>query len=349
MGRIPISICFCLLFRLVDSQDFTWENDFIEKPTATGDWDGKTYHIPVIEGEIEEIQCQVRAEKEENYTLSLKYSQDFNANISNTISMGTPPDEYSVVDIILNIDNPEDIDDKKILCLKENSDAIYLVIRAFVRDPSLPCDPCNGTQYDKSTSIKLRRVGDQITEKEVEVSFFEKIRKKLGYTDNFYKVSDRFCGCRKKPEDSKSYLTILTVVVVLCIIGVCATFGLRKFFGCFAGRYPNTLTISSTGGAAEMCLGTYKKTCWTQNGKPMWKHCDTESFFFYDSEKSEWTVEFKNVRYIKSKEGGDDIPETGYKFDNGTEWVDDDTLEVKSNKITFIWSYESLLRDESER
>ena len=200
----------------------------------------------MIEGEIEEIQCQVRAEKEENYTLFLKYSQDFNANISNTISIGTPPEEYSVVDIILNIDNPEDIDNKKILCLKENSDAIYLVIRAFVRDPSLPCDPCNGTEYDKSTSIKLRRVGDQITEKEVEVSFFEKVRKKLGYTDNAYKVHDGFCGCKKKPEDSTSTIIIVVVVPLILGVGAMAKLILVSFeFGSLKGQLTKQFPVLS--------------------------------------------------------------------------------------------------------
>ena len=185
MGRFPISVCFYLLVNPVISQDFSWKNDYIIKPTSG--WDGQTYLIPVIEGEIELIQCRVRAERDENYRLTIKYSEDFHANTTNTISVGTAPDEYSVVNITLNIDNPEDIDNKEIMCLKENGESIYLVIKAFVRDPSLPCDPCNGTEYDKSTSIKLRRPANQVIEKDVGEALLEKINNKFGYTDNVYK------------------------------------------------------------------------------------------------------------------------------------------------------------------
>merc|ERR1711953_1344183 len=87
---------FLLIFsKSIVSQDISWVNEFVRKPTS--DWDGSTYLIPVIEGETELIQCRVRAEN----ILTLKYSQDFHANTTNTTSVGTPPDEYSVVNITL--------------------------------------------------------------------------------------------------------------------------------------------------------------------------------------------------------------------------------------------------------
>jgi len=177
------SVCFLLfLCNPSVSQDFRWVNDYVRK--TTDEWDGKTFQIPVIQGEVEHIQCRVRTQSLDTYKLSI-LDDYFHAETTNTTTVGTAPDEYAVVNITVNIDNPDNIDDKEIECQKENKDAIFLVTRAFVRDPSLPCDPCNGTEYDKSTAIKLRRPGNQSTHQDVQESLFEKLKITQNYTAMF--------------------------------------------------------------------------------------------------------------------------------------------------------------------
>merc|ERR1719479_123922 len=46
---------------------FFWENDYVGKPVNF--YHGAAYQIPVIEGEIVEIQCKVRAVSEDSYTI----------------------------------------------------------------------------------------------------------------------------------------------------------------------------------------------------------------------------------------------------------------------------------------
>jgi len=106
---------------------------------------------------------------------------------------------------------------------------------------------------------------------------------------------------------------------------------------------PWTLTVSSTGAAAEKkpgCMGTYKKTAQTNNGRLVWKHCDEERFLSYNhSSKSGgmvWGIH-QNVDtkffYIKSKETElDEIPETGWQLAVTDGVEDDDTLEVKATE-----------------
>ena len=73
-------MCLLLLFsKPVVSQSFSWVNEFVIKPTS--DWDGSTYIIPAIEGEVELIQCQIKAERDKNYILSVLYDR-FHANIT---------------------------------------------------------------------------------------------------------------------------------------------------------------------------------------------------------------------------------------------------------------------------
>ena len=73
--------------------------------------------------------------------------------------MGTGPDEYSVVNITVNIENQDEIDNKEIECLKENYDYIGLGFDVFFRDPSSPCDSCDGTEETKKAGKPDNRGG----------------------------------------------------------------------------------------------------------------------------------------------------------------------------------------------
>lgn len=103
--------------------------------------------------------------------------------------------------------------------------------------------------------------------------------------------------------------------------------------------YPWTLTVSSTGEAAEKnaeCMGTYKKTAQTRNERPVWKHTDEERFFSL-ADNSRWTVEAdlsNNRAYIRTKEKDlDEIPETDWQYAKDGAWHDDDdTLEIKASE-----------------
>ena len=56
--------------------------------------------------------------------------------------------------------------------------------------------------------------------------------------------------------------------------------------------YPATVTVSSTGGAADVqskCLGAYKKTSRTWSGRPVWRHTSRDDrFLLYNGNNLEY-------------------------------------------------------------
>jgi len=102
--------------------------------------------------------------------------------------------------------------------------------------------------------------------------------------------------------------------------------------------YPWTLTVSSTGGAAEkkpQYMGTYKKTAQTRNERPVWKLSD-EAFLCYNDD-SFWTFQkdLTNAQFgIKSVDQySNTIPVFCWQYYNTTGVLrDDDTLKVKASE-----------------
>jgi len=103
--------------------------------------------------------------------------------------------------------------------------------------------------------------------------------------------------------------------------------------------YPDTLTLSSTGGAADShpeSLGVYTITPDTWSGRPVWRNIGRDdSFLFYNGDSSRW-VENDAVSdgppYIQSKKTGLIYPPlTGWEYSGRDDWYDDNTLRVRGS------------------
>ena len=69
---------FLLVNLTISEEDrFFWENDYAGKPVNF--YPGAAYQIPVVEGEIVEIKCKVRAVSEDRYTIIWDY-ENFHSN-----------------------------------------------------------------------------------------------------------------------------------------------------------------------------------------------------------------------------------------------------------------------------
>jgi len=104
--------------------------------------------------------------------------------------------------------------------------------------------------------------------------------------------------------------------------------------------YPATLTVSSTGGAADsqsvaLALGVYKKTAQTYEGRPMWQSTvrdDTVLLYTGDW----WVIGANGKALIMSKKTGlIDIPLTGWRYSDGNNMHDDNTLRVTEGEPTY--------------
>lgn len=211
---------FFLVFnKPVVSQEFLFENDYITN--STSGLDGSTFLIPVLEGEVEEIQCKVSAEKDEKFELSWLY-YGFNATTTDTVTVGQVGAEYAVSNITVIIDNV-DIDSMIVTCFKLNGAPLRLEFVVFVEDPSIPCNPCNGTEYDNSTSIKLRRPGKQITQnQDILKSLERKLIQKYDYTEDgiIIDLHGNICGCTTTAENMNSALPIAILGAILGVLMV---------------------------------------------------------------------------------------------------------------------------------
>ena len=87
-----------ILLNFVASEEerFFWENDYVGKPVNF--YHGAAYQIPVIEGDIAEIQCKVRAVSEDPYTI-IWDSENFHANTTGKTVLvnNTDGDEYAQI------------------------------------------------------------------------------------------------------------------------------------------------------------------------------------------------------------------------------------------------------------
>ena len=167
---------------------FFWENDYVGKPVNF--YHGAAYQIPVIEGEIVDIQCKVRAVSEDPYTIIWDY-ENFHANTTGKTVLvnNTDGDEYAQDTITVTIDNPADIDDRDIICSWENgkfSDTITLQFKVYVRDNYDSDDTCEGDiqchhndsddTCEGAGQLKLRR---PVIQKKEDINLEEKIKQKL--------------------------------------------------------------------------------------------------------------------------------------------------------------------------
>ena len=208
-GRaIAFTILALILINFAASEEerFFWENEFVSKPVNF--YHGAAYQIPVIEGEIVEIQCKVRAVSEDPYTIIWDY-ENFHANTTGKTVLvnNTDGDEFAQDTITVNIDNPADIDDKDIICSWENgkfSDTITLQFKVYVPDMenSQHCeDECDG-----AVRLKLKR--PEIQKKE-DINLEEEIKQKVlrehnvGDGDVFIDSNDYICVC-KPPHSSNN-------------------------------------------------------------------------------------------------------------------------------------------------
>merc|ERR1711953_331342 len=107
--------------------------------------------------------------------------------------------------------------------------------------------------------------------------------------------------------------------------------------------YPDLLTVSSTGEAAEKqpeSLGVYKKTTQTWSGRPVWMYTGRDDrFLFYNGDWAKWVIynRVSNSRaniYFPNKDRSY-IPQTGWQYADGGTWHDDHTLTVTEGEPTY--------------
>jgi len=203
-------VLFCTRLATTEEDRFFWSGDFVSKPNNF--YHGAAIQIPVIEGEVVEIDCKVRAVSEDPYTIIWDY-ENFHANTTGeTVLMNnTAGDEFAVDTVEVNIDNPADIDDKDIICSWENgkfSDTISLQFKVYVvedeKNSSGPC--CEGVDY-----VRLVRPGQQRKEDaNMEEMIKEKAKKhyeKKGFSEVSIEADGSVCCCRPLNEPKSSTIS----------------------------------------------------------------------------------------------------------------------------------------------
>ena len=136
-------VFFCPRLSITEEDRFFWDAEFVSKPNNY--YPGAPSQIPLIGGEVVEIQCKVRAVSEDPYTIIWDF-ENFHANTTGRTVLvnNTAGDEFAVDTINVNIDNPADIDDKDIICSWECakfSDTISLQFKVYVEDKSPGTQP----------------------------------------------------------------------------------------------------------------------------------------------------------------------------------------------------------------
>lgn len=166
----------------VDSQHpdvFFWKNDHLVEQK-----EGFGRQIAVIEGEDVIVQCYVRSDADD-YKIDWAF-KDFHAKSSSTFRDGDG-NEYAVSNLTVHINNPDDIDGKKVTCLKKNGDWIDLQFKVFV-DDSVNC----------GKEINLNRWKNRTTEDALLQSLIKRLKEKLNCDND--EVTIGICGCKKKDE-----------------------------------------------------------------------------------------------------------------------------------------------------
>jgi len=120
--------------------------------------------------------------------------------------------------------------------------------------------------------------------------------------------------------------------------------------------YPDTVTVSSTGAAADKqpeCMGVYKRTPQTWSGRPVWKHTIRDDrFLFYHGAWFRWVID-NNVDngpvYIQSKISDQiNIPPTEWQYNKGGTFHDDNTLTVKDVAGNLLETERNILENYSK-
>ena len=232
---------------------FFWENEHLVKPIPY--IGGAEFKIAVIAEKVVEIKCKVRVDADEIYNIRWDYD-GFNANNTGTFIVGAVGSEYAVSTVTINIDNPGEIDDKNVFCMKENGETISLRFKVFVHDSNVPCGACNGTEH-----VKLRRWGNKKTQDEdLQEGFKQNLIKMLKKEENFadgevYPASNGttdICGCKYKypttrttttPKTSDSsdsdpeqmnpaaWAAPLSISLLLCIVALIIIISKKNIFG----------------------------------------------------------------------------------------------------------------------
>ena len=214
--KIPILLLLVGYVRLrprAPDENFFWENDYVSEPI-------NSYHadqVPVIDGEIVEIDCKVRAESEsDDFRISPNIGK-FNANYTGTKVNSEDGVKYAHRTITVNIDNPEDIDNEEIICNLENGDnvivnSISLQFKVYVLNDTYNaqhCDKCKG-----DVQIKLRRPKPRKVDKRLEKDIIRKVKRNYNVRDRvpgvFIDSYDNVCVCKPPTTTTASTPTTTT-------------------------------------------------------------------------------------------------------------------------------------------
>merc|ERR1712119_165073 len=214
MRGMVINVLFSVIFfcprpSTAEEERFFWSAEFVSKPDNY--YHGAPSQIPVIGGEVVDIQCQVRAVSEDPYTIIWDYEY-FNATTTGKTILvnNTAGDEFAVDTISVNINNPAVIDDRDIICSWENgkfSDTISLQFKVYVEDKSKgTCPVCDGGEH-----VKLVRPGKPRKEDaNMEEMIKEKAKKiygKSGFSEIFIDSKGSVCCCKPKPSTTTTTTT----------------------------------------------------------------------------------------------------------------------------------------------
>jgi len=182
--RVLFLFYFDFLIKLSTSDDriFFWEGDNLVQPDNLTDESLEYRYLPVIEGELEEVTCTVRAISEAPYKVTV-YHEDFKAN---TTEEREEIDGVQFVKeiVTVNVDNSTAIDEKEILCEinEPTQDTISLLVKAYIihRIPVSvqTCKDCDGT-----VTLTVKKASKQKKEDtKLEEGLENKLKKNYGVT-----------------------------------------------------------------------------------------------------------------------------------------------------------------------
>merc|ERR1712183_973238 len=198
-------VLLCPSLSTSEEERFFWSAEFVSKPNNF--YHGAPSQIPVIGGEVVDIQCQVRAVSEDPYTIIWDY-ENFNATTTGKTVLvnNTAGDEYAVDTIKVNINNPAIIDDKDIICSWENgqfSDTISLQFKVYVevkdKSPGL-CPDCRGRRVKLMRPLKQKK-----EDANMEEMIKEKAKKKYGLNEVYIESDGSVCCCKNKKRKKPTH------------------------------------------------------------------------------------------------------------------------------------------------
>jgi len=196
MWRKSIVFAILAFIPMTASQEerFFMENEDVCPPVNF--YPGASYQIPVIEGEIVEIHCKIRAVSEDPYEIIWDYENSHANTTGKTVLVNnTDGDEYAQDTITVNIDNPGYIDDKDIICSWENgkfSDTITLQFKVYVPDKldnSQHCGRCEGDVQLKLKRPEIQKKEDNNLDEKIK----QKVMREYGVTDVYIDSNGYIC------------------------------------------------------------------------------------------------------------------------------------------------------------